>query len=193
MKSLNIFLSKDKDAKIGDFGAALKIEEDTSVDVAKSGASSTLGLERTQSLNSKHNTSNLDTSKVHNASTNPMLMLEDELQKIEEEDFNEDFMLLSGGSQRGSKGPSGKGNSSESPSKEKRKVGTPFYLAPELWEDKECSKKSDIWALGVILYELCTLKYPFFAGTMEELQEKVLKEKYTPIPVTVSKQLSEVI
>jgi serine/threonine protein kinase len=40
--------------------------------------------------------------------------------------------------------------------KEKRKVGTPFYLAPELWEDKESTKKSDIWALGVILYELCT-------------------------------------
>lgn len=50
-----------------------------------------------------------------------------------------------------------------------RKVGTPFYLAPELWEDKECSKKSDIWAIGVILYELCTHKYPYFANTMEEL------------------------
>lgn len=66
-------------------------------------------------------------------------------------------------------------------------MGTPFYLAPELWEDKECSKKSDIWALGVILYELCTHKYPFFAGNMEELSAKVLKEKYTPIPMTVNK------
>jgi serine/threonine protein kinase len=70
---------------------------------------------------------------------------------------------------------------------QKRKVGTPFYLAPELWEDKDCSKKSDIWSLGVILYELCTHKYPYFANTMDELSSKVLKEKYTPIPMTVSK------
>jgi len=37
------------------------------------------------------------------------------------------------------------------------KVGTPFYLAPELWKNSSCSKKSDIWALGVILYEMCAL------------------------------------
>jgi NIMA (never in mitosis gene a)-related kinase len=65
-------------------------------------------------------------------------------------------MLLSGGA-----------NPSEDPSK--RKVGTPFYLAPELWEDKPCSKKSDIWSLGVILYELCTYKYPYMANNVEEL------------------------
>lgn len=52
---------------------------------------------------------------------------------------------------------------------DKKKVGTPFYLAPELWEDKQCTKKSDIWSLGVILYELCTHKYPYFANTIEEL------------------------
>lgn len=78
-------------------------------------------------------------------------------------------------------------------SKSKRKVGTPFYLAPELWENKECSKKSDIWSLGVILYELCTQKYPYFAATMDELSSKILKEKYTPIPMTVSKDFKEMI
>jgi serine/threonine protein kinase len=70
---------------------------------------------------------------------------------------------------------------------QKRKVGTPFYLAPELWEDNCYSKKSDIWSLGVILYELCTHKYPYYGNNMEELSAKILKEKYTPIPVTVNK------
>jgi NIMA (never in mitosis gene a)-related kinase 1/4/5 len=37
------------------------------------------------------------------------------------------------------------------------KVGTPFYLAPELWNDRPYTKKTDIWALGVILYEMCAL------------------------------------
>jgi NIMA (never in mitosis gene a)-related kinase len=43
----------------------------------------------------------------------------------------------------------------------KRMVGTPFYLAPELWEQKPNTKKSDIWSLGVVLYEICTFKYPY--------------------------------
>ena len=37
------------------------------------------------------------------------------------------------------------------------KVGTPFYLAPEICQDKPCSKKTDVWALGVILFEICAL------------------------------------
>jgi NIMA (never in mitosis gene a)-related kinase len=76
---------------------------------------------------------------------------------------------------------------------ESRKVGTPFYLAPELWESNNYSKKSDIWSLGIILYEICTHKCPYQANTMDELKEKVLKDKYAPIPMTVHKQLSEII
>lgn len=57
-------------------------------------------------------------------------------------------------------------------------MGTPFYLAPELWQDKLCSKNSDIWALGVILYELCAQKYPYEAQNIEELKQKVISQKY---------------
>ena len=43
------------------------------------------------------------------------------------------------------------------------KVGTPYYLSPEVCEDKPYNRKSDIWSLGCILYEICALKYPFEA------------------------------
>lgn len=66
--------------------------------------------------------------------------------------------------------------------KQKSKVGTPFFLAPEAWEGKAMTKKSDIWSLGVVLYEICIQKYPFYATSIEELQSKILKDKFSPIP-----------
>ncbi|EAX08906.1 NIMA (never in mitosis gene a)-related kinase 3, isoform CRA_b [Homo sapiens] len=39
-------------------------------------------------------------------------------------------------------------------------VGTPYYVPPEIWENLPYNNKSDIWSLGCILYELCTLKHP---------------------------------
>jgi len=53
-------------------------------------------------------------------------------------------------------------------------VGTPYFLAPELWQGKTQTKASDIWALGVVLYEMCVHKYPYNARNMEELKDKVM-------------------
>ncbi|XP_039209220.1 serine/threonine-protein kinase Nek3 isoform X2 [Crotalus tigris] len=41
-------------------------------------------------------------------------------------------------------------------------VGTPYYVPPEIWENVPYNNKSDIWSLGCVLYELCTLKHPMF-------------------------------
>ena len=43
-------------------------------------------------------------------------------------------------------------------------IGTPFYLSPEVWENKPYNNKSDIWAMGCVLYELTTLRHAFEAG-----------------------------
>ena len=40
-------------------------------------------------------------------------------------------------------------------------IGTPYYLSPEICEDRPYNRKSDIWSLGCLLYELCTLKHAF--------------------------------
>ena len=39
--------------------------------------------------------------------------------------------------------------------------GTPRYMAPEVWRGEKTSKASDIFALGVVLYEMVTARFPF--------------------------------
>jgi len=72
-------------------------------------------------------------------------------------------------------------------------VGTPYYLSPELIEEKAYDHKSDIWSLGWVLYELWALDYPFRGTTQATLLMKIIKGKYDPIPVKYSKDLSELI
>jgi len=44
-------------------------------------------------------------------------------------------------------------------------VGTPEYMAPELWEGKEADKMADLYALGVMAYEMLTGEVPFTGNT----------------------------
>jgi NIMA (never in mitosis gene a)-related kinase len=53
-------------------------------------------------------------------------------------------------------------------------VGTPYYLAPELIENKPYSFSGDMWSLGVVLYELCSLKPPFDADNLPMLALKIV-------------------
>lgn len=61
-------------------------------------------------------------------------------------------------------------------------VGTPYYLSPELCEEKPYNHKSDIWSLGCVLYELCTFKHPFEAKNQGQLIMRIVKGQFTPIP-----------
>ena len=60
-------------------------------------------------------------------------------------------------------------------------IGTPYYMSPELFKNKPYNHKSDVWALGCILYELCTLKHAFDAKSLNGLASKILKGTYPAI------------
>jgi predicted Ser/Thr protein kinase len=60
--------------------------------------------------------------------------------------------------------------------------GTPAYMAPEQLAGTEVTVKSDIYALGLVLYELFTGKRAFEAGTMAELMD--LQQRAAPVSLT---------
>lgn len=72
-------------------------------------------------------------------------------------------------------------------------VGTPYYMSPEVCENKPYTFKSDVWALGCVLYELCMLKHAFSADNLLGLVYKIVSDKYDPIPKFYSAQLNNLI
>jgi len=75
----------------------------------------------------------------------------------------------------------------------KTMVGTPYYLSPEIIEDRPYNFKSDIWSLGVVLYEMTTLKHPFDADSLVVLASKILKDQYPPPDSMYSEDLVAMI
>ena len=72
-------------------------------------------------------------------------------------------------------------------------IGTPYYLSPEMCEDKPYNQKSDVWALGVILYELCTFRHPFNAGNHAALILKIMTANPEPILACYSNNLQKIV
>ncbi|KAL0225311.1 hypothetical protein RCL1_003223 [Eukaryota sp. TZLM3-RCL] len=72
-------------------------------------------------------------------------------------------------------------------------VGTPYYLSPEMCEDKPYNNKSDVWALGCCLYELATLRFPFQARSIPALVMSILRGIYEPLPSQFSDNLTRLI
>ena len=73
-------------------------------------------------------------------------------------------------------------------------VGTPYYLSPELCENKPYNHKSDVWSLGCVVYEMMTGSHPFNAQNQGALFVKILKGKYPPVRgVSFSPDLKELM
>jgi hypothetical protein len=61
-------------------------------------------------------------------------------------------------------------------------VGTPHYLAPEVLHGGKADAVSDVWALGVVLYEMASGALPFQGATGYELSAAILNETPAPLP-----------
>lgn len=67
-------------------------------------------------------------------------------------------------------------------------IGTPFYMSPELFNNKPYGYESDVWGLGCILYEVVNGQRPFDAQSINGLAMKVVQGRYTPITTSCTEE-----
>lgn len=72
-------------------------------------------------------------------------------------------------------------------------VGTPYYLSPEIVQNQPYNFKSDIWSLGVLLFEMMRLKMPFDANSLPMLSLKIIRGKFDSPPTVFSDELKELV
>ncbi|KAB5576685.1 hypothetical protein PHYPO_G00200690 [Pangasianodon hypophthalmus] len=68
-------------------------------------------------------------------------------------------------------------------------VGTPYYISPEICENRPYNNKTDIWSLGCVLYELCTLRHAFEGSSLKQLIVRICRGRYTPVSQRYSAEL----
>lgn len=62
------------------------------------------------------------------------------------------------------------------------RVGSPFYMSPEICLNQPYSTPTDIWSLGCVLYEILVLQPAFYAENMALVLEKICSASYRPLP-----------
>ena len=69
------------------------------------------------------------------------------------------------------------------------------YMAPEIFQEKGYSYPADIWALGVLLYRLCSLEFPFWpknsnmAAASLNFGRLIIAGRYKEIPAHFSQKM----
>lgn len=68
-------------------------------------------------------------------------------------------------------------------------LGTPYYFSPEMCEGKEYDEKSDVWAMGCVLGEMCCKQKTFMASNLSDLVKKIMSAQFMPLPDGYSEQM----
>jgi serine/threonine protein kinase/Tfp pilus assembly protein PilF len=72
-------------------------------------------------------------------------------------------------------------------------TGTPAYMAPELLCGEAPTKQTDLWAAGVLFYEMLTGRMPFAGPTTVALAAAILHDSAAPVGTKVSPPLAAII
>lgn len=76
---------------------------------------------------------------------------------------------------------------------EERPSGTMQYMAPEVLRGSRADVRTDLWAFGVLLYEMTTGTFPFAGDSAFELCSAILRDSPRPLPARISAPLRTVI
>ncbi len=60
-------------------------------------------------------------------------------------------------------------------------VGSPRYMSPEQVQEDNITNQTDLFSLGIVMYELLTGKHPFLADSFSRLIHKIINEKHPPL------------
>ncbi|EDO35699.1 predicted protein, partial [Nematostella vectensis] len=72
-------------------------------------------------------------------------------------------------------------------------VGTPYYMSPEIVQGKKYNQKSDMWAVGCVLYEVLTLKRVFDASNPLRLVSDIVKGHYEEIDERYTEEMNSLV
>jgi serine/threonine protein kinase len=72
-------------------------------------------------------------------------------------------------------------------------VGTPLYFSPEICKGEKYNYKTDMWMLGCLFYELCTLARPFQSESINVLIENIINNEPKSIENNYSVELKNII
>lgn len=72
-------------------------------------------------------------------------------------------------------------------------MGTPCWMAPELFDEGACDKTTDIYAIGIIFWEIATRRKPYEGKSLAQLIMDLMNEKREKIPTETPQKFAALI